>query len=387
MNKNKEIYDNSIKNIELIDSNIICYIGSENNRKKSVELCKEIKIIPDEDIIFENGMTSKYFYGENQYIYYYTPLFEKSIKIYNSIGKQFKAVICFTEDIKNILAYFKMKNPHYLEKSTNKYLSLSSDDDYAMFLLGDNEIIKDISYSSVNYKNLKKLYKNKKEKFKLKKANKALYLKEINDNLYNYSKINNLKDEKIFYTKERAQLFVKLDTFFKKDKKILGIYGNYSSGKSISLIMYNYYSVYPTLYLNLKALKNSFQTKGFTKLLPNEAINIYIKNNKSFKNYKNFIKKTYKSTYNSFESFVVSLIKHFINWKAIIFLDQYNHDLFNTEFINKLQKIYSENVNIKILLINSMNDKWIRKIYINSILNYFKGITKIENIEFIFLNK
>jgi hypothetical protein len=66
MDKNEEIYDKTIENIELKDCNIICYIGSENNRKKSVELCEEIKQIPDEDIIFENGMISKFFYGENQ---------------------------------------------------------------------------------------------------------------------------------------------------------------------------------------------------------------------------------------------------------------------------------------------------------------------------------
>jgi hypothetical protein len=42
---------------------------------------------------------------------------------------------------------------------------------------------------------------------------------------------------------------------------------------------------------------------------------------------------------------------------------------------------------IKLLLINSMNDKWSRGIYKDSIISYLNGITNIDNIEFIFLNK
>ena len=82
---------------------------------------------------------------------------------------------------------------------------------------------------------------------------------------------------------------MKLQKIFYEGKKITGIYGNYSSGKSISLIIFNKYAEFPTLYLNLKALKYSFQTEGYAGILPNEVMNIYIKNNKSYKDYEGFI--------------------------------------------------------------------------------------------------
>ena len=45
----------------------------------------------------------------------------------------------------------------------------------------------------------------------------------------------------------------------------------------------------PILYLNLKILKNSFLTNGYKTILPNEAMNIFIKNKKNFKDYKKFL--------------------------------------------------------------------------------------------------
>lgn len=385
---NEEIYDKTIKNIELINDDVICYIGNENNKKLSVEICKELLKNPNKDYIFDEAVVSKYYYGENQFIHYYIPLYEKSIKIYNSKGKQFKSIICFTEDIKNIIKYFKMKNPQYLDKSTNTYKAFSSEDDYAIFLLDQNEIIKDISYSHIDYNKLKILYQEKENKYKNNDSKIATYLKEINDNIYNYSENNNLKEEKIFNTKGRNAFFLKLKKIFNGGKKITGIYGNYSSGKSFSLIIYNKYAKFPTLYLNLKALKNSFQTEGFTEILPNELKNIYIKNNKSYDEYEVFIKNIYESTFNNFEEFIVSIIKNFIEWKALIFLDQYSHDLFSNEFIKKLKELIdTEKATIKLLLINTMNDKWSRKIFIDSILNFFKKYETNVDIEFIFLSK
>ena len=85
-------------------------------------------------------------------------------------------------------------------------------------------------------------------------------------------------------------------------------------------------------------------------------MNIYIKNNKSYKDYEGFIKKIYESTFNTFDEFIDSIINNFIEWKALIFLDQYSHDLFNNEFIEKLkQLVNNKKSNIKLLLINSMN--------------------------------
>lgn len=164
LDKSESLYDGTIKNIKLKNSNITCYIGNEANKKASKELYDEIKKIPLENITLNEQMKAIYQYGNNQIIYYNYPLFEKKIKIYNSKGNQFKAIIYFIEDIQNIVKFLKMKNPHYFDKSTNNYLKLSSDYDYSMFLLGkENEILKDISYSSVKYKKLKHLYKKKRK--------------------------------------------------------------------------------------------------------------------------------------------------------------------------------------------------------------------------------
>ena len=259
---NEEIYDKTIKNIELINDDVICYIGNENNKKQSVEIYDVIPKNPNNDCMFDGAVVSKYYYGENQYIPYYIPLFKKRIKIYNSKGKQFKSIICFTEDIKNIIKYFKMKNPHYLDKSSNKYKAFSSENDYKVFLFDKSEIIKDISYTHIDYEQLKDLYQKKENIYKKKDSKIATYLKEVNDNIYNYSQNNNLKEEKIFYTIGRNLFFSKLQNIFYEGKKITGIYGNYSSGKSISLIIYNKYAEFPTLYLNLKALKTLFKQKA-----------------------------------------------------------------------------------------------------------------------------
>ena len=387
--ENELLYDKTVKNIELRDNIIYCYIGKEDNKKLSKEVIEEIKNIPYKNMKFEGDMRIKYYYGKDQYIYYHIPLVEKKIKIYNSKGLEFKAIIYFIEDIKNIVKYLKMKEPYYFDESTNQYKKLLTDDDYEMFLLKkENEIVKDISYSSINFIKLEKLYKKKEKKEKNERGKIVEYLSEINDNLQYYSKVKKLKNEKVFYTLNRNVLFKSLTIFYKKNKKILGIYGNYSSGKSISLMMYNYYSEYPSLYLNLKALKNSFHTKGYTTILPNEAMNIYIKSKKTFEDHKKFIEKIYEITYDSFEQFIISIINNFIDWNGFIFLDQYSHELFDSEFINHLQKIINtEGSTIKILLICSMNDKWIREIYVDSITDYLNRITKTEDLEFIFLNK
>ena len=80
MKKSKEIYDETIKNIEIKNCNIKCYIGNEKNRKTSEELYNELKQIQIKDTLFDNKMRAKYNYGEDQCIYYYYPLFEKKNK-------------------------------------------------------------------------------------------------------------------------------------------------------------------------------------------------------------------------------------------------------------------------------------------------------------------
>ena len=74
------------------------------------------------------------------------------------------------------------------------------------------------------------------------------------------------------------------------------------------------------------------------------------------------------------------IINYFIEWNALIFLDQYSQDLFNDNFINILKQ---EKSKLKVLLINSMNDKWIRSIYVYSILNFFNKTIAVEDMNLI----
>ncbi len=330
-NEENEIYNTEIKNIEVINNTVTCYIGEEKDKIKSSKIFNDIKSNnknPNRNvkIICDLDLKSKYYPNKadtNKFIEFYHPIFKKKIKIYNVKGKEFKADIYFVEDIKNIVAYFKMKKPHYLDKSSNNYIKLEPDQ-YSSFLLGNNDTIKDISYSPIKYEKLKKIYKRKMKTFtKIKGRVKkhAVYLKEINLNLDNYSENSKLKYEEIFYTRERNYFTIKLNEYYfsKENCKILGIYGNYSSGKTISLIIHNYYASYPTLYLNLKALKNAFQTNGYTVILPNEIINICIKANYSFENYQKIIKEIYLNCYTNFSSYIISIINYFSQWEALIF--------------------------------------------------------------------
>ena len=68
-------------------------------------------------------------------------------------------------------------------------------------------------------------------------------------------------------TFRRSALNLILDEFIEKKERneitdvIYGIFGNYASGKSFYLINYNYISKFPSIYLNLKALKNALETR------------------------------------------------------------------------------------------------------------------------------
>jgi len=107
---------------------------------------------------------------------------------------------------------------------------------------------------------------------------------------------------------------------------------------------------------------------------------LFIKNKKNFDDYKKFIEFIYKKEYIYFDDFVCDIINYFIEWNALIFLDQYSQDLFNDNFINILKQ---EKSKLKVLLINSMNDKWIRSIYVYSILNFFNKTIAVEDMNLI----
>ena len=370
---------------------IICYIGKNNNRIKSFELYNDILSKKIKNIIYESSGIGRINLGDDE-IKFYQPLFEKDIKIIDSQGFEYKANIYFIEDIKNIIAFFKMKNPHYKDTNSDKYFQLT-ENEYSKFFLGYNKIIKDFVTSNFDFKKLREIYEEKSKKLgKNKKIGEDVFLlKEINDNIDYYSKVFGLKEEKIFYTRERAyfQEIIKTYYYETKNENIFGICGNYASGKSISIILFNHSFNFPTLYLNLKVIKNSFETDVFKIILPNEAINMFIKNGKEFNEYKNFLLTIYDNNkYKNFDEFLLTIINYFKDWEGLIFLDQFNHVLFSKEndFINNL-KILLNSTKLKVLLINSMNDKWIRNFFVNNILEKFDGINRNKEFKFFFLKK
>ena len=377
--------------VKLKDKNLICYIQVKEKLIESRELCNLINSNKIEDIEIEPDQTGKLYIEKNKkkFIFIVFPSFEKNIKIIDSKGKQFKSTIFFTVDVKNIINYLKMKNPHYYDNTNGQYIKLTPEY-YSQFVLDKKEIIKDITYSEIKYEDLKNIFEAK--EIKIQKREKVFFLKDINDNIDYYLKLPEVKEENIFFTRERLYFREVIINYYNnyntKTKKIIGVYGNYSSGKSISLLLYNYSFQFPTLYLNLKVLKNCFLTNGYTTILPNEAMNIFIKNKKNFDDYKKFLEIIYKNEYNSFDYFIIDIISFFNEWDAMIFLDQYNPELFHNEFIEELKQILnSEKSKLKVLLINSINDKCIRNIYIKSILNYFDKIDTDEEINFIFITK
>ena len=238
--------------IEIENSKIKCFLGKDNNIISSEDLWK---ILKDNKV---DNYKSFYNLGDKQYTIYY-PIPQKNISIIFSNGTKYKSTIYFVDDIKNIIFAFGMKNACYLQDE--KYVSFSSENHYGLFLM-DEELseIKDIQIESINYINLKDKYEN----FKIKNT---IKLGEINGNIHLYSKIDKIGEEEYFMTFRRSALNLILDEFIEKKERneitdvIYGIFGNYASGKSFYLINYNYISKFPSIYLNLKALKNALETR------------------------------------------------------------------------------------------------------------------------------
>ena len=367
----------SKKRISIIQKSITCYIGCEDNLKKSEDFAKQI---------IEEKIPYNILGGEKDGYKFYYPLKGKSIHIIDSKGIEYDSTIFFVEDIKNIISGLELKNPQYFSYDKQEYIKLDPEN-YDYFILGPENVIKDITYSKINYEELEIVYTNKLKK--LENTNPKL-LEEINDNLGYYSKVD-LQNELIYYSYERTMLGIKISKFYKSTtSKLIGLYGNYSCGKSISLINLNHCFKFPTLYLNLKALYKSFDTEGYTIILPNEAMNLFIKNKKDFKEYKKFIEAIYENKYDSFDKFIIKIIEYFQEWNVLIFLDQFQNELFKKgdEFFKNIKETLSSPeliTNIKIIFIISMNDKSIREVYKNRIINHFNGIKKQEDIEYIFV--
>ena len=209
--------------IEIKNSNIKCFLGKNENYKSSEEIWKELK---KQEI---TQIKSFYFIDEEKYLIYF-PIPEKKISIITTSGKQYKSTVYFIDDIKNIISGLNIINPCYFNE--DKYTAFKSENDYADFLFDYtlNEI-KDIVEENIDYKELKNSY----NKFEIKHSK---ILKDINKNIYLYSKIDNIEEERYYYTIPRTSLNIKLNSFYKNNKRneindvIYGIFGNYASGKS-----------------------------------------------------------------------------------------------------------------------------------------------------------
>ena len=241
MSENKNQISLNSNNIELENNNLICYIGQKEYRKKSHDACELINSKNIENVKYSLNGRGELSLGEEKYHFYF-PIFEKSIKIIDSHGIEYKSNIYFFEDLENIISYFNMKNPHYKNSDSQKFIELKPNYYRAFLTSKNNYIIKDINFSIVNYEELKNIY-NRKIEF-LKKSEsidiESIKLKDLNDNIIYYSNSFTLHYERIIYTTERASFMEQIINFYENsENKILSVYGNYASGKSISLILFN----------------------------------------------------------------------------------------------------------------------------------------------------
>jgi len=356
--------------LEIKDSNIKCFLGKDNNCKSSEQLWNELKV--QEPIVSQET----YKLGEEEYIIYY-PIQEKQISVVTKNGKSYNSTIYFIDDIKNIISGLKMINPCYIFKG--EYKPLNSEMYYFHFLyLEEENEIKDVDINSIKFDELENTYKS----IEIKKTQ---ILGEINKNIFVYSKIDDIDKENYYITLSRTRLSSELKMFYESKERdrvsdlIFGMYGNYASGKSFFLIYFNYFCKYPSVYLNLKALKKAFKTEGFQDILNNELMFLFYKLKKSFNDFKNFVSKFIPFDKKIFENLIISIINELSNEPVLIIIDQYQEDNY-PNFITNLKRIlYSDNSKIKVILASSMNDGPIREAYLDIILNRIKPKTENED--------
>ena len=198
----------SQKRISVLQKTITCFIGDEDNLKKSEDFAK---LIADEKTPFN------ILGGEKDGYKFYYPLKAKSIHIIDSKGIEYDATIYFVEDIKNIIYGLDLKNPQYFSYEYKEYIKLGPKT-YALFLLGSETVIKDITYSEISYKELKTKYENTLKR--LENINPKL-LEETNNNLCYYSKVD-LQNELIYFSPERTKLGIRITQFYEsKTSKII----------------------------------------------------------------------------------------------------------------------------------------------------------------------
>ena len=362
--------------IEIENSKVKCFLGNGDFLKSSEDLFHQYNT----DIVTQEE--TPLMLGEEKYIII-NPIPEKRISIITKDGKTYKSTIYFIEDIKNIILGLNIINPVYFIEG--QYKPFEDDDDYKIFLFSSKiDIIKDLKTKEIDFSALKKKY----EEFKF---NDSIKLKDINKNISLYSNIDNIGEQNYFITRERINQKSILNHFCKNEKReeiddvIYGIFGNYACGKSIFLVYYNYINELPSIYLNLKIMKNSCETDGFQEILNNELMILFHKLNKSYEEYKKFIEQFSKEEYRDLLLLIKSIIEEIKTQKIIVIFDQYQEELFTDKtFITDLKKIlFEKDSKIKIIMSSSINDGQIRDAYLDLIF----GKINVKNEKTKKLNK
>ena len=354
------------------NSEVKCYLGDTKKMMLSEDIMIKLKDNKEKKKCIEYTVG-----GENYIIIY--PIPTKKISIITNNGKTYKSTIFFIDNIKNIISCFKLNNPCY--KYENKYNKFESNNDYKKVLYNNkiNEI-KDVNINLIDFEKLKNDYENNEKYYKENSKNDFVSLKTINQNIEIYTKIDNIAEENYYITESRNSQTCELDEFYYKADRnnisniIYGMFGNYASGKSTFLMNYNFESEFPSIYLNLKVLKNSLETEGFTKILNNELMIFFFKLKKKYNDFELFIKQLIPFEGKQLDYLILLIVEQLKKYNGVIIFDQYQNSIFNpnVHFIQRLKKIlYDEKAQIKIVISNSMNDKHIREIYINLINNNF----------------
>ena len=306
--------------------------------------------------------------GEEKYKFY-TPYDIKPIKVIDKNGKQYKCDLTCTKEIKYIISALEMKNPCF--KDNDKYIHL---DIHSLnyFFCSDIYEIKDM-VTDIDKSQLENNYKEQKEKIEIYRKNTKgkLLLNQINNKIASYSRKYTDYFQPFYFTKKRRGFFEKIKYIFWNQKiNIYGIYGNYASGKSFTLLGLNFFFEYPTIYLNLKTLSIAYGTQGFYDIVFFELLNYYIKSGISFDNYYNDINNILNISFNDIGNFIEKILQYLKGYELLVILDQFKTEYFSIDILNYLKNISNDiNSNLKILLVCSLDDSNIRDEYIKRILN------------------
>ena len=212
-----------------------------------------------------------------------------------------------------------MANPCFLAQG--EYIPFKTSTRYSRFLNNPefNEI-KDVG-NDMNF-----LSEQDYINYKLDDSNKLI---DINKNIKFYTGMDGIENQEYFFTNLRSSLNYELDEFYENKRRkgvvdvIYGIFGNYASGKSLFLMHYNYITQYPSIYLNLKALKKSSNTKRFREIFSNELIILYHKLQKAYKDFNDFVSYILEFENETFDNLILNIIKRLQKEQVLIILDQY----------------------------------------------------------------